>query len=246
MVKVELANPVSFRANETLDAMAKRALGMVQTTVPVNSTVQQPANDTVNFESNDKKVEHFKSSLKDKQWEKTYSPETNLVYVKNKKLKDEPVYSITQDGSVYETGTNSKPESLLIQDTEASQIFNKTKNKKPFTIKGAVEGVWKFFSVTGKMTKATIQGLFYGAVTGAAFLGGSWLFASLPKAFTKEGPKLTDVIRHPLKNISKSGKVFAGIAAAAVLAGNIILGRLQSNENTAEIEHKIYSGHRDK
>ncbi len=68
----------------------------------------------------------------------------------------------------------------------------------------------------------------------------------MPKAFTKEGPTLWNTIRHPLKNIGKSGKVIAGIGSAAVLGYQLVAGRLAANEKTAVIDHKLKTGHRDK
>ncbi len=101
-------------------------------------------------------------------------------------------------------------------------------------------------SVANQMANSALKGLFYGALTGVALLSGSWIFKALPKAFTKEGPTLWNTIRHPLKNIGKSGKVIAGIGSAAVLGYQLVAGKLAANQKTAVIDHKLKTGHRDK
>jgi len=134
--------------------------------------------------------------------------------------------------------------------SEDSFDNNKQKDKntqnQPKTFKGGVAGVWKFFSVANTMVNATLKGLFYGALTGFTVLTGAWAFKSLPKAFSKEGASIWQTVRHPLNNISKSGKVTAGIASGVVLAYHLIKGKLTANQNTAVIDHKMKVGHRDK
>lgn len=131
----------------------------------------------------------------------------------------------------------------ITQDNNQSTVPQEKKNGK--TVKDGVADVWKFFSVANQMANSALKGLFYGAVTGAVFLSGSWLFGTLPKAFSKKGPKLLEVIRHPLKNMPKSGKIISGIASGAVLAYQLITGKLQANQKTAVIDHKLKVGHRD-
>ena len=131
----------------------------------------------------------------------------------------------------------------LSQDTV--QVSNDSDKKNGKKVNEKVADVWKFFSVANQMANSALKGLFYGALTGVAFLSGSWLFGTLPKAFSKEGPKLWAVVRHPLKNMPKSGKIISGIASASVLAYQLVAGKLQANQNTAVIDHKLKVGHRD-
>ncbi len=196
------------------------------------------------FTLNEKKVNDFKSRLKDKNWEKKFNPEFQTVRVKQKKVADGLEYSISADGTVTETGLRVQPSVILVEDKDALELYNKKANPK--TLKDRVADVWKFISHTGKMVGATVKGLVYGAGAGIALLGGSWLFNSLPKAFDKEGPSLWKTISQPLKHISKSGKIIAGIGSALVLAYNLIAGKLGANQRTAVIDHKMHSGHRDK
>ena len=136
------------------------------------------------------------------------------------------------------------PDSFENSMEEAAQ--NLPDMKKPKTLRAGAANVWKFFTVANQMANSALKGLFYGAVTGVAFLSGSWLFKSLPNAFKKEGPTLKNTLIHPLKNIGKSGKILAGVASAAVLAYQLIAGKLEANQKTAVIDHKMYTGHRDK
>ena len=104
------------------------------------------------------------------------------------------------------SATNDSIDKLEIP---AERLAQNAKPEKKGFIREGIAKFWKFFSVTDRMANAVLQGLLYGAAAGVALLGGSWLFKSLPKAFSKEGPTLWQTIRHPLKNIGKSGKVIA-------------------------------------
>lgn len=135
------------------------------------------------------------------------------------------------------------------EDAKANtpKVNNETNNEQPKKSKGLKEGIagiWKFFASADQMVNATIKGVVYGIATGLALLGGSWLFKSLPNAFAKEGPGLWNTIRHPLKNIGKSGKIIAGIGSALVLGYHIVKGKLDTNQRTAVIDHKMKTGHR--
>lgn len=163
--------------------------------------------------------------------------ENLAAYVKNMKEQNGILNKIIADVSF--TGNETKAE-------EVSEVENAIETKKPKSARNSVASLWKFMTTANQMANSALKGLFYGALTGVALLGGSWIFKALPKAFTKEGPTLWNTIRHPLKNIGKSGKVIAGIGSAAVLGYQLVAGRLAANEKTAVIDHKLKTGHRDK
>lgn len=141
----------------------------------------------------------------------------------------------------------SNPNKQAFEDFASPKLeVVKEKKDKEYGFKEGVAGVWKFFAVANQMANSALKGLFYGALTGVAFLTGSWLFKSLPNAFEKQGPKLSETILHPLKHISKSGKVIAGIASGSVLAYQLVMGKMDANQKTAVIDHKLHVGHRDK
>lgn len=133
-----------------------------------------------------------------------------------------------------------------VATSEVAVVENNLETKKPKSARHSVASFWKFMTTANQMANSALKGLFYGTLTGIALLGGSWIFKALPKAFTKEGPTLWNTIRHPLKNIGKSGKIIAGIGSAAVLGYQLVAGRLAANEKTAVIDHKLKIGHRDK
>ncbi len=143
---------------------------------------------------------------------------------------------------------NVKPQDDVSVSNEAKEVqqnVQQENTKQKTTLKEKFANVWKFFTNLGQMTKATLYGIGYGAATAATLLAGSWFFNTLPKAFSKEGPKFTQIFRHPISNISKSGKIIAGVGAAMVFAYHLIVGRLNSNQKTAVIDHKLHVGHRD-
>ena len=127
----------------------------------------------------------------------------------------------------------------------APAVKNDVNSKKKSSLNESVADVWKFISVANQMANASLKGLFYGTLTGVSLLTGSWIFKSLPKAFSKEGPGLWQTLRHPINNIGKSGKVIAGIGSSAVLAYHLVKGKLDANQKTAVIDHKLKVGHRD-
>ena len=112
-------------------------------------------------------------------------------------------------------------------------------------VKEGVGGVWKFFAAFNQMAVSVFKGALYGGLTAFAFLTGSYLFKTLPSGFKKAGPKLWEVIKHPIKNTSKSSKIVAGVAGGLVFVGNLISGIFASNQKTAVIDHKLKIGHRD-
>ena len=130
------------------------------------------------------------------------------------------------------------------KNSSENAIQNAQPQKKGTAFNESVANVWKFFSVANKMANAALKGLFYGALTGTSLLAGSWLFKSLPKAFSKEGPSLLQTLRHPINHIGKSGKIIAGVGSGLVLGYHLIKGKLDANQNTAVIDHKLKVGHR--
>ena len=123
------------------------------------------------------------------------------------------------------------------------------KPKKASFIRRAISGVAKFFAATGQMIKATAKALFYGATTAVGTLAGAWLVGTLPRAvkagkFAKNGG-WQEIFKHPIKNVSKTGKIVTGVLTAGVMALHLIKGWLKSNEKTANIDHRWKTGHRE-
>ncbi len=235
-------SPVSFRADQTIKQEDVQA--------PVEkSIVAQTKPDTLEMPVNEQKVSDFKTRLKDVNWTKQYIPEANIIHMKERNMIDGLEYEITPSGKVTEVGCWVKPTVILEKDKDAAALFNKNdanaKGGKLKTFKEKSADFWKFMASANQLANAYVKGLFYACATGAALLGGSWVFNTLPKVFKKEGPKFTEILKHPLKNISKSGKVIAGVGALGVMCYHAVRGRLNANQRTAEIDHKLKIGHRD-
>lgn len=204
-------------------------------------------------QNKEQRIDDYKAHLNDENWEKLYSKDDDTIYLKEKNKFDGSGYVITPDGTVKEVGADIEPAVLVENDADSQKLFeNKTEAepditpaKKKTTLKDRIANVWKFFASSGQMAVSTAKGIGYGAVTAVTMLAGSWVFNTLPKAFAKEGPKFAQIIKHPLKHVGTSGKVLAGVGAAAVLAYQLIVGKMAANQKTAVIDHKMYTGHRD-
>ncbi len=203
-----------------------------------------------NYEAPDKaKIDLFNQRLNDRQWKKEYLPESDIVYVKHKKIQDEVEYIIEKDGTVKETGLRIKPSVIMEANSQMAETFGKIKHKqspetdKPhkslwFKSKEGVSKIWKFFSVAGTMTVAATKGLVQGAVVGVGVLASAILLKggiSLIKGTKSFG----EIAKHPFATAGKSGKLLAIAAGGAVLAGHLIKGKLTANQNSAVIEHKM-------
>lgn len=132
---------------------------------------------------------------------------------------------------------------------EQSEAAVGIKHSKPDTfekssVKEDIGKVAKCFTTLSEMTKASVKALMYGAVTTVVGLACGWMFGALPKGFKKSG-SLKQTFGHPLKSISKKAKILTGVATVAVAGFNIIKGILNTNQHTANIDHKLRIGHRD-
>ncbi len=230
--------PISFRAEES-----QQNLPRLETIVPTYQTTTVKT-DTVETPVQNKKVEDFKTRLKDNNWQKEYIPQAKIIHMKERNMIDGLEYEISSDGTVTEVGCWVQPTVILEKDKDAANLF-KRRGEKPKTLKERGADVWKFFASANAFTQAIVKGLAYGVATGAAILAGSWLFNTLPKAFTKEGPKFVEIFKHPIKNINKSGKVLASIGTILVAGYHAVKGKLDANQRTAAIDHKLKTGHRD-
>lgn len=119
----------------------------------------------------------------------------------------------------------------------------KEKKEKKHYIRNFIANVAKFFATTTEMVKGTVKGTAYGLASGAAILGGSWLFSALPRGFRKGG-SIKDICKNPLKNIGTKSKVIAGVATLAVGSYHIIAAKLRANQKTANVDHQLKTGHR--
>ena len=259
-------NPnINFKSNSNLIAEATRRMQEEVQQKPVtepilteksavaeeSAQVEKAPADKFEKEFNDaelnEKANVFTERLKSRKWKKEYLPENDLILIRQKHVKDGLEYMIRNDGTVMETGLGSKALIIIEPSRESAKTFAKYKKKldpnAPKTslwMKGkeAVANVWKFFTVAGTMGIATAKGLWQGALTGAGVLAVAAVARGTVKAVKNEG-KFFDIIKTPLKAAGTSGKLIAAAAGALVLTGHLIAGKLDANQKSSVIEHKI-------
>lgn len=248
-------NPtVNFRSN-LIESMIKGQTTVDNTSSnPQNNGLGVVTEDTVVLQEikHEKDIESFKEALKSRNWEKKYLPESDVIWIKQKRVKDGEEYCLEKDGTVKKTAPQLGTSEVLMEtNRQMSEEFNKIKSKhtnpKPslwYRIKDATADTWKFFSATATMLKASGKGLLYGTLTAATTLAGAAIVKA-PKAI-KSGETLLNVIKHPMKTAGLSGKLLALAAGTAILVTHIVKGKLAANQNTAVIEHKMNVDHRQK
>lgn len=112
-------------------------------------------------------------------------------------------------------------------------------------VKDGVADVAKFFVSTSEMTKAAVKGGIYGFLAGTAVAGYKFVTKVIPNTF-KEGNSILNAFKHPAKSLGWKGNLLAGAAALGVFAFHIVKGKLSANQKTADVDHQLYTGHRDK
>lgn len=157
------------------------------------------------------------------------------------KISDENVDKIRkqmQDSNVSEQLLDTFNSSLEKLPELDSSDKKDAPAKKKKTLKERIASVAKFFTATEEITKGTAKGAVYGTMTGIGMMALNWLFVSLPKGFTKKG-SLKETFKHPIKSISKGGKIASAVVGAGVLAYHIVRGKLQANQRNAFVDQKL-------
>lgn len=195
----------------------------------------------------DEKAGIFAQRLKSRKWKKEYLQENDIIIIRQKHVKGGLEYMLKNDGTVLEMGLRDKPVTIIEPSRESAKTFAKYKKKldpnapkKSLWMRGkeAVADVWKFFTVAGTMGIATAKGLWQGLLTGAGVLAVAAVAKGTVKAVKNEA-KFIDIIKTPLKSAGTSGKLLALVAGGLVLTGHLIAGRMQANQKSAVIEHKV-------
>lgn len=158
------------------------------------------------------------------------------------KVEFNPVVNFVGDREVTDKASLEVDDSAKIPEQKSDEFVN-SKKESPKKFRNAVGDVWKFFSVFGTMSVAVVKGLLYSVVTGAGILAVSTVI-NTPKSL-RSGLKLSQIISHPIKNAGTAGKIIAGVSGAIVFVSNLVKGKLEANQNTADIDHKLKIGHRN-
>lgn len=130
----------------------------------------------------------------------------------------------------------SKP----IADVEPTQSPEKPKS----TVKNAAANIAYAWVNLAEGSKGLLKGIFYGFLAGT-LVAGLNMIRSGWKKYKNEGKPLLEMFNRK-KSMSKTGRILAPVTAGAVFVWNIILARLKINQRTANIDHQLYEGHRDK
>ncbi len=110
--------------------------------------------------------------------------------------------------------------------------------KKPKSLREKLANICKTFVKTGDYLKATGATVIYGGLTAGAVMFSNWLVKGWPKVFKKQIP-LKDMFNKPLKCVSKSSKVWAGIAFAATGGYQFAKAYLKANQHAAHVDQKL-------
>lgn len=111
-------------------------------------------------------------------------------------------------------------------------------NNQPKSFKEKFASFCKTFVKTGDYIKATGATVIYGGLAAGAIMFSNWLFKGWPKVMKKQ-IKFEDMFNKPLKCISKSSKIFAGVTAAAIGGYQFAKAYLKSNQHAAHVDQKL-------
>ena len=136
--------------------------------------------------------------------------------------------------------TEQKPDSFeKTQEIPQTNIKEEeTQNNQPKSFKEKFASFCKTFVKTGDYLKATGATVIYGGLAAGAIMFSNWLFKGWPKVIKKQ-IKFEDMFNKPLKCISKSSKIFAGVTAAAIGGYQFAKAYLKSNQHAAHVDQKL-------
>lgn len=125
-----------------------------------------------------------------------------------------------------------------------SQTYSTPYKEQSSGIKGAVASTaYAWVNVT-EAIKGILKGTIYGFLTGTAVAGFDLIKSGTKKY--KKGQIHFSELWNRKKAMSKTGKVLSFVAAGLVFVGHLVNAKLNINKRTANVDHMLYSGHRDK
>ena len=136
------------------------------------------------------------------------------------------------------TDSFEKTQEIPQTNIKEEEINNKENNKHPKSFKEKFASFCKTFVKTGDCIKATGATVIYGGLAAGAIMFSNWLFKGWPKVMKKQ-IKFEDMFNKPLKCISKSSKIFAGVTVAAIGGYQFAKAYLKSNQHAAHVDQKL-------
>lgn len=149
------------------------------------------------------------------------------------------------DSQSHEKAQNivSNRASQVIQDAQP-QPYSQSYTEQHSGVKGAVANTaYAWVNVT-EAIKGILKGTIYGFLTGTAVAGFDMIKSGTKKY--KKGQIQFSELWNRKKAMSKTGKVLSFVAAGLVFVGHLVNAKLNINKRTANVDHMLYSGHRDK
>lgn len=119
---------------------------------------------------------------------------------------------------------------------------SKESKSKPKGILSKIAYAWVNLS---EGIKGLAVGFTYGVLAGSVFAVGNSIYSMRNRIKAKEA-KFSEAILHPIKSMSKTGKILSFVVGGVVLAGNLVIAKLKANKRTADVDHMLYDGHRSK
>ena len=162
-----------------------------------------------------------------------------LQTAKTNNKKDEQIPQIpASNEKKKKTDSFEKTQEIPQINIKEEKINNKEKNNQPKSFKEKFASFCKTFVKTGDYIKATGATVIYGGLAAGAIMFSNWLFKGWPKVIKKQ-IKFEDMFNKPLKCISKSSKIFAGVTAAAIGGYQFAKAYLKSNQHAAHVDQKL-------
>lgn len=197
----------------------------------------------------------------------SFGTETNIL--KNFTSKQEPqnTAKIIDFPTPQNKGASDIAE-ISKKDTSKKSEKTSEVEKKKYSFKTFIADVASAWINFKEITKGVFKGLFGGFVAASAVVFTDKISAGLKalKAFNKNPEMVSesvkklsklgkakdsvirsvDVFKAAFAKGTTKGKVIAGLIGAAVFAGYVIAARLRANLKTANVDHALHEGHRDK
>ena len=115
----------------------------------------------------------------------------------------------------------------------------KPEEKQPAVANFASKVAYAWINLT-ENAKGIVKGAFAAAFVGTTIAGVDTIISGVNKKAYKE------IFTKPTKAMGPVGKVVAPIVSAAVFAGYLVSARLKANKKTANVDHQLYTNHREK
>lgn len=161
-----------------------------------------------------------------------------LQNAKTNNKKDEQIPQIPASNKIEQKPDSFEKTQEIPQINIKEENKNKEKNNQPKSFKEKLASFCKTFVKTGDYIKATGATVIYGGLAAGTIMFSNWLFKGWPKVIKKQ-IKFEDMFNKPLKCISKSSKIFAGVTAAAIGGYQFAKAYLKSNQHAAHVDQKL-------